>query len=59
MNNISKKTEHVDWRAIIRKYAKPDSRRSVWQLLNTLVPYFALFYLSMRALEISFWLTLP
>ena len=59
MNNISKKTEHVDWRAIIRKYAKPDSRRSVWQLLNTLVPYFALLYLSMRALEISFWLTLP
>ena len=27
--------------------------------LNTLIPYFVLFYLSMRSLEISFWLTLP
>lgn len=59
MNEISEKAEIVDWRAIVRKYAMPDPWRSAWQLLNTLLPYVALFYLSMRALEISFWLTLP
>jgi len=59
VNDTTVNSDHVDWRAIVRKYAKPDPWRSTWQLLNTLVPYFALFYLSMRALEISFWLALP
>lgn len=49
----------VQWQAIVAKYAKPDRWRSIWQLVNTLVPYVLLFYLSMRVLEISFWLTLP
>jgi omega-6 fatty acid desaturase (delta-12 desaturase) len=50
---------NIHWRPVVVKYARPDLWRSIWQLVNTLVPYFALFYLSMRGLEISFWLTLP
>jgi len=49
----------VSWQKIVAVYARPDLRKSVWQALNTLIPYFALFYLSMRSLEFSFWLTLP
>jgi len=52
-------TDNIQWRPVVAKYARPDLWRSIWQLLNTLVPYFVLFYLSMRSLEISFWLTLP
>lgn len=52
-------TDNIQWRTVVAKYAQPDLWRSIWQLLNTLVPYFVLFYLSMRSLEISFWLTLP
>lgn len=52
-------TDNIQWRTVVAKYARPDLWRSIWQLLNTLVPYFVLFYLSMRSLEISFWLTLP
>jgi len=51
--------ENFQWRPVVAKYAQPDLWRSIWQVVNTLIPYFALFYLSMRSLEISFWLTLP
>ena len=51
--------DNIQWRPVVAKYARPDLWRSIWQVVNTLVPYAALFYLSMRSLEISFWLTLP
>ena len=50
---------NIQWRPVVAKYARPDLWRSIWQLANTLVPYFLLFYISMRSLEVSFWLTLP
>ena len=53
------KTEKSGWSAIVAKYAMPDTRRSIWQAVNTLIPYAALFYLSMRSMEISIWLTIP
>ena len=52
-------TENIQWRPVVAKYARPDLWRSIWQVVNTLVPYVVLFYLAMRSLEISFWLTLP
>ena len=51
--------DNIQWRPVVAKYARPDLWRSIWQLVNSLIPYFILFYLSMRSLEISFWLTLP
>lgn len=51
--------ENVPWRSIVAGYARPDTRRSLWQAANTLFPFAALFYLSMRAVEFSFWLALP
>ena len=50
---------NIQWRPVVAKYAWPDLWRSIWQVVNTLLPYFVLFYLSMRSLEVSFWLTLP
>lgn len=44
---------------LIAPFQKSDARHSVLQLINTLVPYFALWYLMIRAYEISFWLALP
>ena len=52
-------TDKITWQSIVARYAKSDTRKSIWQLINSIVPYLALFYLSMRSLEISFWLTLP
>ncbi len=49
----------VSWQKIVSVYAKPDLHKSLWQIVNTLIPYFALFYFTMRSVDISFWLTLP
>lgn len=49
----------VAWQKIVAAYAHPDIRKSLWQTINTLIPYFALFYLTMRSVDISIWLTIP
>ena len=51
--------EKAEWQAIVGKYARPDLGRSLWQAANSLIPYVALFYLSLRSVAISLWLTLP
>jgi omega-6 fatty acid desaturase (delta-12 desaturase) len=47
------------WQTIISKYNKPRISRSVWQLINSLVPYFLLWYLIIIVLPVSPWLTIP
>ncbi len=46
------------WEKIIMKYNRPDLRKSIWQIVNTLVPYVILWYLMIRSLQYSYWLTL-
>jgi len=48
----------VPWRQIVSKYQGPEKRSSVWQLVNSLVPYVILWYLAYRSLAVSYWLTL-
>ncbi|MBX3060569.1 MAG: fatty acid desaturase [Anaerolineae bacterium] len=48
-----------NWQKIVARYQIPDTRRSVWQIVNTLVPYFIVWGLMIVALNISFWLTIP
>jgi omega-6 fatty acid desaturase (delta-12 desaturase) len=46
------------WQDVVARYAHPDLRRSIWMMVNTLVPFFGLWYLAIRSVEISYWLTL-
>lgn len=48
----------ASWRQAVASYQSPDLRRSLGQLANTFVPYVALWYLMVRSLEVSYWLTL-
>lgn len=48
----------VPWRTIVAKYHRPDLWRSMWQVANTFIPFFILWYLMYRSLAISYWLTL-
>lgn len=59
MNGTTNLEGKISWQKIVVAYAKPDLPRSLWQTLNTLIPYFALFYISIRSVDFSFWLTLP
>ncbi len=54
----SQAAEHVRWQPIVAKYAKPDLTRSLWQIANTLIPYFVLWGLMIWSVQISYWITL-
>ncbi|SCY52416.1 fatty acid desaturase [Paracoccus tibetensis] len=47
-----------DWVRILAKYREPSTRRSIFELLVTLVPFALLWGLAWAALSISPWLTL-
>jgi omega-6 fatty acid desaturase (delta-12 desaturase) len=46
------------WRQAVAPYSNPDIKRSIWQLINTLVPYFLLWVLMYWSLDVSYWFTL-
>ncbi len=47
------------WKAIVARYQKPSMARGLWQVVNTLVPYAALWILMYFTVKISWWLTAP
>lgn len=47
------------WKAIVAKYEKPSLPRSIWQMVNTLVPYAALWWLMSVTVQVSWWYTVP
>ena len=48
----------VDWVALVAKYSTPSLARSLWQVVNTILPFCGLWYLMYRSLDYSYWLTL-
>ena len=55
---MTKKNSNVRWQAIVARYAISDRWRSTWQIVNSMLPFLAMWYLMYRSLEISYWLTL-
>jgi fatty acid desaturase len=55
----SNQTNAAPWKEIVARYQRPAAGRAIWQILNTLVPYAALWYCMYRSLAVSIWLTLP
>ena len=49
----------ASWKEIVLDCQKPSRRRAIWQIVNTLGPYFLLWFLIYRSLAISYWITLP
>ncbi len=47
------------WKEIVARYQKPSIPRGLWQIINTLVPYTALWCLMYFTVTISWWLTVP
>ncbi|MGB8214512.1 MAG: fatty acid desaturase [Anaerolineales bacterium] len=61
MNKVSINPSPIDqsrWHEVVTRYAHSDLKRSLWQMANTLIPYFALWYLMIYSVHISYWLTL-
>jgi acyl-lipid omega-6 desaturase (Delta-12 desaturase) len=51
--------ETAAWKKIVAKYQQPSRWRSTWQIINSLVPYIALWYLIYLTLAVSWWIALP
>lgn len=56
--NESQKTRARRWSDIVKPYARPDTKRAVWQLLNSIVPFLALWVLMWKSLDWSYAITL-
>jgi acyl-lipid omega-6 desaturase (Delta-12 desaturase) len=46
------------WQQIVRRYQNPDLKKSLWQIVSSLIPYFSLWFLMVLSLRVSYWLTL-
>ncbi|MCX6067593.1 MAG: fatty acid desaturase [Chloroflexi bacterium] len=55
---MTEKNSPVRWQAIVARYAMPDTWHSVWQILNSVVPFIAMWALMVVSLRVGFWLTL-
>lgn len=47
------------WKKIVARYQQPSRWRGVWQIVNSLVPYAALWCLIYFSLMVSWWLAVP
>lgn len=50
--------EHNNWNKDIVPFQKPDTRKSLWQLTNTIVPFLGLWCLAYLSLSVSIWITM-
>ncbi len=61
MNTPSDTSIEIDttrWQQIVARYAQPDLWRSIWQVIDTLLPFFALWAVMVFSVHVSYWLTL-
>ncbi|MGD2046761.1 MAG: fatty acid desaturase [Gemmatimonadota bacterium] len=59
MNHAKPDRETVArWNTVLKPYVGADTRKSVLQLLTTAVAFLGFWYLTLRSLEVGYWLTL-
>lgn len=57
-NNQQQQAGKIAWRDITAKYENPHTWRSIWQVVNSVLPYLILWYAMYLTLSVSYWLTL-
>jgi len=53
------KTDPSAWKEIVARFQTPSTPRALWQMVNTLVPFIALWYFMHVCLTVSWWLVVP
>ena len=56
---VENESDTANWKQIVARYQKPSTLRATWQIVNTLVPFLALWVLMYFTMSISWWLTVP
>src|ERR1700745_1371307 len=57
--NDQTRSDAPAWKQVVAKYQQSSVWRSGWQIVNSLAPYAALWYLMYLVQAISIWLALP
>jgi omega-6 fatty acid desaturase (delta-12 desaturase) len=47
------------WRPVVAQFLQPSRRLAIWQLINSVGSYIALWFVMAWTIQISWWLTLP
>jgi omega-6 fatty acid desaturase (delta-12 desaturase) len=57
---VRPKASRPEWYSTLSTYEEPSLGKAIWQLTNTLVPYFLLWFVMLRTVQLgySYWLTL-
>ena len=55
---MTNENDWSNWTSIISNYLKPSRARSWWQLINSVIPYFALLVAMYYSMQVSYWLAL-
>ena len=55
---VSQQEEERLWQKTVLKYAHPDLKKSIWQIINSVGPYIFLWYLMYKSLAYPYWVTL-
>jgi len=59
LSKSEQQSKRPAWKEVLAKYQKPARWAATWQVVNTLVPYAALWYLMYLSLGVSWWLAAP
>jgi omega-6 fatty acid desaturase (delta-12 desaturase) len=58
MPSLPSVSSSARWQDVVARYHRADPRRAVWQVINSLGPFVALWVLMYLSLGVSYWLTL-
>ena len=56
--NEANDNSNSNWITVISGYNRPNKLKSWWQIINSVGPYFILWVLMIKTIDISYWLTL-
>lgn len=55
---MENKQHKTNWRKVVSNYNFPDNKKSIWQIINSVVPLLGLWVLMYFSLDWSYWITL-
>lgn len=58
MTHVSE-PEKLPWQKLVAPFARPDLRAAIWQIVNSVVPFVALWVAMVYLLRVSYWLVIP
>lgn len=56
--SVDSAATQATWKNLVAQYQTSHAWKSIWQVVNTFIPFFVMWYLMYLSIDISYWLTL-